>query len=190
MNCRRKKRELHKISVLQGSWKEWNAIIWISMHRLMQGTFFVCCCFLTQKGFFFFFIEFHSSCSWYSTCLLRVSINISLAFSHTDAMLVHVLSLKAKLSFIGHEVHCFNFPSLQFYTKGVNVVEMLSADEGPLLKAVKDETHNLLPATPASWTLTFVLLLFHLWPFVSLLPRETPVLGLGRKITLSARSVY
>lgn len=54
-------------------------------------------------------------------------------------MLVRVLSLKARLSFIGHEVHCFNFPSLQVYAEGEkkNVVEMLSDDEGPIVKSSK-----------------------------------------------------
>lgn len=52
-------------------------------------------------------------------------------------MLVHGLSLKARLSFIGHEVHCCNFPSLQVYAEGENAVEMLSNDEGPIVKSSK-----------------------------------------------------
>jgi len=48
-------------------------------------------------------------------------------------MLVPGLSLKARLSFIGHEVHCFNFPSLQVYAEG-ETIEMLSDDEGPIVK--------------------------------------------------------
>lgn len=52
-------------------------------------------------------------------------------------MLVHVLSLKARLSFKGHEVHCFNFPRLQIYAEGESVVEMLSDDEGPIVKSSK-----------------------------------------------------
>lgn len=52
-------------------------------------------------------------------------------------MLVHVLSLKARLSFIGREVHCFNFPSLQINAEGENIVEMLSDDEGPVVKSSK-----------------------------------------------------
>lgn len=34
-------------------------------------------------------------------------------------------------------MHCFNFPSLQINAKGVNVVEMLSDDEGPIVKSSK-----------------------------------------------------
>lgn len=64
---------------------------------------------------------------------LRVSTDISLALSHTNAVLVRVSSLKASLSFIGHEVHCLSFPSLQIYAEGENVVEMLSDDEGAIV---------------------------------------------------------
>lgn len=71
------------------------------------------------------------------TLCLRVGTDISVAFPHTNAMLVHGLSLIARLSFIGHEVHCFNFPSLQVYAEGENVVEMLSDDEGPIVKSSK-----------------------------------------------------
>lgn len=67
------------------------------------------------------------------TLCLRVGTDISVAFPHTNAMLV----LIARLSFIGHEVHCFNFPSLQVYAEGENVVEMLSDDEGPIVKSSK-----------------------------------------------------
>lgn len=65
-------------------------------------------------------------------------------------MLVHWLGLKVRLSFIGHEVHCFNFPSLQVYAEGEKMLKCCQITRVPLLKAVKDETHNLLSATQAS----------------------------------------
>lgn len=111
MNCRKKKERIAKNICTPGLLKRVNAIILISMHRLMQGTFFsfVCCCFSTQKESFFSLLSFIQAVHSIALVTLPESTGISLAFSHTDAMLVHGLSLKARLSFIGHEVHCFNF---------------------------------------------------------------------------------
>lgn len=171
VKCKKKKEK-----IIQGSLR---VMIWIHMHRLIQGTFRFPLL-LTPKCFFF--------------CLLFLSL-IKLIISawklvptsflhipHTDATLVHALSLKTLGSFIGHEVHCFNFPSLQVYAERENIVVMLSEDKVLLLNAVKDETHDLLPAAPALWTLTFVPLPFHFWPFVNLLPLKILSAEPGLKI--------
>lgn len=74
------------------------------------------------------------------------------------------------------------FPVYKFTLKGKTLLKCCQMTRVPLLQAVKDETHNLLPETPASWTLTFVPLPFHLWPFVNLLPPTNPSASSGQKI--------
>lgn len=142
LNCREKEKErIAKNICTPGLLKRVNAMILISMHRLMQGTFFCCCLLLlfNPKRSFFSLLSFIQAVHRIALVTLPGSKyrHLSLAFSHTDAMLVHWLSLKARLSFIGHEVHCFNFPSLQVYAEGENTVEMLSDVEGPIVKSSK-----------------------------------------------------
>lgn len=95
-----------------------------------------------------------------------LSLSLSCVFTTVTQCWSHGLSPKVRFPRIGHEVHCFNFPSLQVLRRRGKKKKLLlkccQMTRVPLLEAVQEETHNLLPATPPSYTLTFVPLPFHL----------------------------
>lgn len=152
----------------------------------MQGTFFIC--YSTPKGFLW--VSFKPIIVKHLSLCLRISTTSLFAYSpHWCNVGTHVES-KSYIFIYRTWSALFQFSQFtSLHWKGKTYLKCCQRMRSNCQTQQKDETQNPLPAAPPSWILTFVPLLFHLWPFVTLLPLKTPGAQLGLIFTLSARAV-